>query len=421
MLIAVLKRASWPFDRSRLWLSAPLILGATAIAIGCELLTPFIFGYDAPPSISFTSVASCTKGAHAYAVALSPTRFVVAIAPNVDEVTADSTGRFLSVANNLQIQRGPQLSFWGDFCKTWDFEIATEEGVDIQFAGAYVGSLFLSQVNDHVFDGSLRQHLGYAPIGVNDPGVKSEYIWDAKLNLRINAIENSLFIQRHKAGIVYKGATSTEQSPQGVRKKTTFRVEAIPQKVSVPAGNMSSAPIDFNKIGPPVPVSVGITGAVFVVDCAKCKGREGYGTQLAISINHWNDWDWGFMDGSEDSNRLIAATSPLWTSIPNPDFHARREQIGKHWWSLGSPHSETSSFADSRSETTDVFRWERRGWLDREQSITLFASLLLGLGVTLWTEVLIVFLHSVSPPSLKSPSKPPQNLTDSGDNDAPQK
>ena len=133
---------------------------------------------------------------------------------------------------------------------------------------------------------------------------------------------------------------------------------------------------------------------------------------MVLAVTHSAD-DFGIALGDgpgEAENRIVAVSDGRWRARLLEALHATRGQVGDHWLSTGIQANEARALNGS-AETVDGFRWERFDWLAKEQAITLFASLLLGLGITLWVELLIVFLHSISPPVVEpaaaSAAEPP--------------
>lgn len=365
--------------------------------IGCYLLRPFVYGYGPLNTIEITAVNECAKQGRVYITALSPSKFVVAVVPDTETVDLNQIGYFLRVAENIDSKKSRSLSEVAT-CKNWDFKLDFGVGLSAKIVGAFIGSQFEEDVAEGswVFGRGSKKYLGYATFSSEDRWSPKEYISDLRFDSKQPAMMKRLAINGKIVGFVYEDIKNPNSSESKNVKSTSYRITSAEQNVTIPPGNYYSDYRYLDDERSAVSVPVKIAGAVFVIDCKSCTGRAGFGTRLSLTSNYWSDWDWGIIGDDNRDNKLVSVTSKLWTAVPDSEFHGKREQIGKHWWSSGIPKTETNGLASKDSETTDVFRWERRDWLDREQAVTLFASLVLGLGITLWTELLIVFLHFVS-------------------------
>lgn len=342
------------------------------------------------------------KNGRAYISAISPTRFILALVEDENEVTNEQIGRYLQAINDPA--KAPSLSGMLQDCRTSDATVVTTEDTKVSLAGGYIGSDFLELTADLASQYEQMGYIGLATREAGEQARESSYQPIEGWDLLVKSHEYNLARNGHNVALVQASRDEQRADARGASVRWTYRVTAAEQHVAVPYWNMHAARTgSLTDSRPPVQVVPGLSGLLFYVDCPKCAGRAGFGTRLALTLDQWNSPDGGFFGETDRTNRLVAVTGSVWTAVPDPEFHGKHEQVGRSWWSLGAPLAETSNFMNTGNETGDVFRWERREWLDREQAVTLFASLLLGLGITLWTELLIALLHTISPP--KKPSR----------------
>jgi hypothetical protein len=392
MLLAVLDWMLKPFDRRRLWLTAPLALGGLAIIVGGLLLVPFVSGYGPLQSVRISSIVKCHANIDAYVAATQSGKFFVAIVPSVGGAPSAGSSQvraFSSWASSSATERekkshyGWQIVQHDSGCATAKYLVETHNGVTVRLKGVFIGNAFQTQESggaaiNPAFGNKRFVNLGFweytSPIGKRDFKSSPDFA---------TAIVKDRY-----------------EPPKGLREKVRvydvhvpYTYAVLPPSAAVPLGT----PLEKIVSRKPIRQAVGITAAIFEVDCPACKGRGHLGNQLAVGIRHGRDeqeLELGHRNKSSN-NKIFASSGETWRASAIASLHGERHQFGEHLISAG-PLIDEAGEIDHEAHRVDGFSWERRQWVDKEQGITIFASLLLGLGTTLWTELLIVFLHSLA-------------------------
>jgi hypothetical protein len=398
MLLSVLSWLSWPFDRERLWLSAPLFIGCIALGLGWYLLMPFTKGYGPLNRVIVQSSISCVDEVDAIITATGPGSFVVAIVPKSSgSDIVDSVANFRSILETTPGSLGGKhLSPWHPGCDFAELTIETLGSTSAKLTGYSIGSAWHERIND--FQAGSSQ---------SKPKLSGLQLFRHPPNWSMNKsiVGKNFLIEELPAGSTQlQSGRSLNGRKSENRKYVNYRIAApdtmvmVPGSLTAPMGMSLEQSLEI----PSRKQKLGISALMFTIECPNCRGKGHLGNRLVLALNHGRD-EWSALLGSglpSNQSRVIAMPNDRWQVKLIDELHGDREQVGKTWVSKGIPVAEVRSLSVSE-RTVDGFSWERADWTDREQSITIFASLLLGLGATLLVELFIVTLHrrSVGIPS----------------------